>query len=455
MFQDEFEKGEFSFIFIKEEPGENTIEDIKNFITNKKAFFFSALEFGKQNNINRLYKEMNMFFEIKDTSKKEVTLEETCDYIVSNARNRMIWIIEGIEEVIDDSDFLEVEKMLKALKSTNNMIIFISHSASFANKFEKSKLTKYLINKELNNIRNFYTLNQEDNMSAEDKFKYYAILGTKKEYRNKVDYSKGLKSNIIDGFLNKNGYFYFEPKKILKKELRETQIYNIILEAVAKGASTLNDISEYVDMPTSICNKYITVMISLGIVEKIKPAFGKDTRKSRYKIVNPVMNFWYYFVPENISDISLNKGDKVFDEKVEKNMNFYLETKFPDLCRDYINKLKKEDKIKIDIKENNIWWNKDETIDIIAGSGLEAIVADCFWNKENVGIEEFYNLEKKAKDVDVIEREYYLFSKSGFTKELLELEKARDDLKLISFSDMVSDSFVKPKKIGFFFSKNK
>lgn len=455
MFQNEFEKGDFSFIFIKEEPGENTIEDIKNFITNKKAFFFSALEFGKQNNINRLYKEMNMFFETKDTSKKEVTLEETCDYIVSNAKNRMIWIIDGIEEVIDDNDFSEIEKMLKSLKSTNNMIILISHSASFANKFEKSKLTKYLINKELNNRKSFFALQQEENLSAEDKFKYYAILGTKKEYIGKVDYTKSLKTNIINGFLNKNGFFYFEPRKILKKELRETQIYNIILEAVAKGASTLNDISEYVCMPTSICNKYITVMISLGIIEKIKPAFGKDTRKSRYKISNPVMNFWYYFVPDNISDISLNKGDKVFEEKIEKNMDSYLENKFPDLCRDYINKLKNEDKIKIDIKENNVWWNKDETIDIIAGSGLEAIVADCFWNKENVGVEDFNNLEKKAKDVDVIERDYYLFSRNGFSKELLELEKVRDDLKLICFSDMVSNSFVKPKKIGFFFSKNK
>ncbi len=453
MFQNEFEKGEFSFIFVKENDGENILEDIRNFIVNKKAFFFSALEFGKQNNLNRLYKEMNMFFEDKESKKTECTLEDICSYIVSNARNRMIWIIEGIDEVIDDSDFPEIEKMIKGLKQTNNMVIFASRSASFANKFEKSKLVKYLANKELNRLQSFYTLQQNENMSAEDKFKYYAIFGTKKEYRNKIDYTKSLRTNIVNGFFNTNGYFYFEPKKILKKELRETQIYNVILEAVSKGASTLNDISEYVGMPTSICNKYITVMISLGIIEKIKPAFGKDTRKSRYKICNPVMDFWYYFVPDNMSDIALNNGDKVFEEKIEKNMNLYLKTKFPDLCRDYINKLKKEDKIKLDIKENNVWWNKDETIDIIAGSGLEAIVADCFWTDDEIGVNEFNKLEAKAKDVDVIERDYYLFSKNGFSKELMTLAKERNDLKLVSFSEMVSDSFVKPKKIGFFFSK--
>ena len=134
-------------------------------------------------------------------------------------------------------------------------------------------------------------------------------------------------------------------------------------------------------------------------------------------------------------------------------MNLYLKNKFPELCRDYINKLKKEDKIKIEIKENNVWWNKDETIDIIAGSGLEAIVADCFWTDDEIGVNEFNKLEAKAKDVDVIERDYYLFSKNGFSKELMTLAKERNDLKLVSFSEMVSDSFVKPKKIGFFFSK--
>jgi hypothetical protein len=168
------------------------------------------------------------------------------------------------------------------------------------------------------------------------------------------------------------------------------------------------------------------------------------------------MDFWYHFIPDNISEISLNNGEKVFDEKISYNLDAYLEMKFPDLCRDYINKIKKEGKITFDIKENNIWWNKNSVIDIVAGSGLEAIVADCFWSKHEVGVEELKSLESKAKDVDVIEREYYLFSKHGFSKELMNISKEREDLKLISFEDMVSGGKTtdeKPRKISFFFSK--
>ena len=455
MFQNEFDKGNFSFLFINQEEGDSLIEDLKGFIENKKTFFFSGLDFGKQNNINRLYKEMNMFFENKEIDKLNYSLEDVCKYIIDNSKERIIWIFESIDELIDDKDFSLIEKTIKELKQTNNMVIFISKSASFSNKFEESKLTKYLANNNFNNVSSFYSLNTEP-ISAEDKFKYYAIFGDKKEYRKKIDYKKSLKSNLVDNFFNTNGFFYFEPKKILKKELRETQVYNIILEAVSKGASTLNEISEVLDMPTSICNKYMTVLISLGIITKIKPALGQDTRKSRYRITNPVMDFWYHFVPDNISEISLNKGEKVFDEKVSKGMDSYLAMKFPDMCRDYINKLKKEGKITIDIKENNIWWNKNSVIDVVAGSGLEAIVADCFWDKGEIGVEELKALEEKAKDVDVIEREYYLFSKNGFSKELVNVAKARKDLNLISFNDMVGGSKAseeKTRKISFFFSR--
>ena len=60
MFQDEFEKGEFSFIFVKENDGENILEDISNFITNK---LFSQRH--KQSN----YKESNSQYHCKPTYK--------------------------------------------------------------------------------------------------------------------------------------------------------------------------------------------------------------------------------------------------------------------------------------------------------------------------------------------------------------------------------------------------
>ena len=132
--------------------------------------------------------------------------------------------------------------------------------------------------------------------------------------------------------------------------------------------------------------------------------------------------------------------------------------KFPELCKEYIDKLKRESKIKIEIKENGLWWNKDEKIDVVAGGGLDAIAADCYWRDFEVGIEELNKLEKKAAELNVINREYFLFAKEGFSNELLDLAKTREDINLISFHDMVKgqelvEKVEKPKKKSFFFSR--
>jgi len=455
MLLENINKNEFSFIFVKVDAGENFGEEIKNITDNKKTMFFSANEFGKQRNLNRLYKEMVLFFEHEEIGKTKQSLENIFEYIEEkSSKETIMWVFDNVEEIFDEKDFPKVEALLKRLKQTNNIMVFASKSGAFSNKFEESKLVKFLSVPEHPSKSGFYSLTYE-NLTAEDKFKYYAIFGDKNEYRKKIDFSKDLKKNVVDNFFNTQGFFYSEPNRVLKKELRETQVYNLILEAISKGNSTLNEISEFVEMPTSICNKYTTVLLSLGIISKIKPAFGHDTRKSRYKIKSNAMDFWYYFVPDNMSEIDFNNGDKVFDKNVEAGIHQYLQIKFPELCQEYISKLKNENKIKMDIKENGVWWNKDEVIDVVAGSGLEAIVGDCYWRDYEVGLEELSKLEKKAKNLAVLDREYYLFAKEGFSPELLELAKNRTDIKLYSFHDMVKgqEMIEKPKKKGFFFSR--
>ena len=455
MLLENIDKNEFSFMFVKVDAGENFGEEVKDVTENKKVMFFSANEFGKQRNINRLYKEMVLFFEHEEVDRTKQNLDNIFEYIQEkSSKENIVWAFDNVEEIFDDKDFSKIEGMLKNLKQTKCMVIFASRSGIFANKFEESKLVKYLSIPNLSSKSGFYSLD-DANLTAEDKFKYYAIFGDKNEYRKKIDFSKDLKQNVVDNFFNTEGFFYAEPNRVLKKELRETQVYNLILEAIAKGNTTLNEISSFVELPTSICNKYTTVLLSLGIISKIKPAFGQDTRKSRYKIKSNAMDFWYYFVPDNMSEINFNNGEKVFNKNVEGGIHQYLQIKFPELCQEYISKLKSENKIKTDIKENGVWWNKNEVIDIVAGSGLEAIVADCYWRDYEVGLEELNKLENKAKNLAVLDREYYLFAKEGFSAELLELAKKRNDIKLYSFHDMVKGQEIieKPKKKGFFFSR--
>jgi len=454
MFQKEFDSDSFSCLFCRERAGENFVEELKKFVANKKAFFFSAIDFGKKKNLVRLYREMIMFFENKKEDIPEVTLENVFDYIKKQAATeKIVWIFYQSEFLFESEDFGELESFLRAMKNTNNLMLCVSSSASYENKVAESKLAKYIYVPEDKNV--FYSFWDTKGLSAEDKFKYYAIFGNYEKYLDRVDFSQDVRQNLIQNFFSPEGKLFTETKRILKNELREIQVYNLILEAISKGYTTLNEISEKVALPTGICNKYTTVLLSLNILRKIKPVFGKDTRKSRYEITNRAMDFWFYFVPENITDIVLDKGEWLYDTRVYEELYRYLQLKFPILCREYLNRQKAEGKIKTEIRENGIWWDKDCVIDIVAGNGLEAIVGDCYWNNEPVGRTEFDRLVKKAGNVDLIDRYYYLFSKVGFTEELKRIALEREDLKLISFDEMVQEQKVeeKTKKRGFFFSR--
>lgn len=71
----------------------------------------------------------------------------------------------------------------------------------------------------------------------------------------------------------------------MKQEVREPAIYTAVITAIASGCSKMNEI-------------------------------GEDTsRKTIYSIENPMLRFWYRFVPENISIISRGAAIYFITEK--------------------------------------------------------------------------------------------------------------------------------------------
>lgn len=87
----------------------------------------------------------------------------------------------------------------------------------------------------------------------------------------------------------------------MRQELRETPLYNSIIEAVALGNTKLNEISikSLVD-DTSKTSVYLKNLIELEIVERefsvsdgIKKA---NTNRGLYHLTDNFFRFWYAFV---------------------------------------------------------------------------------------------------------------------------------------------------------------
>ena len=76
--------------------------------------------------------------------------------------------------------------------------------------------------------------------SDEDKLIAYAILGGIPHYLKQFDPKRSLKENIIDKILTKGTVLYSEVEFLLRQELRETSVYNTVIEAIALGNTSFN-----------------------------------------------------------------------------------------------------------------------------------------------------------------------------------------------------------------------
>ncbi|MGL5622181.1 DUF234 domain-containing protein, partial [Cetobacterium sp.] len=87
------------------------------------------------------------------------------------------------------------------------------------------------------------------------------------------------------------------------------------------------------------------------------------------------------------------------------------------------------------IKSIGRWWDKNEEIDVVALGEKEILFGECKWSNKHVGLSVLFKLQEKAKKVDKKgKKEFYiLFSKSGFSEELIEYSKVNSNILLSNF----------------------
>ena len=279
-------------------------------------------------------------------------------------------------------------------------------------------------------------------LSDEDNSLIYGITGGVPHYINKLDVNKNVDEALLDNLFDPSSYLYEEPGNLLKQELREPAIYNAIIKAVAEGASKLNDIKMKVGEETSVVSKYLKTLIDLGIVKKEIPITEKPGRKAIYMLADNFFRFWYRFVPVNIGAIDSGRIAKTYPHTVKQYFPDYMGLIFEKMCQDYL--IYYEDSLPIELNEVGQWWGTDKKkrkqvqIDIVGTSatGKEYIIGSCKYRNEKIGVDELELIQEYAAVFGKgIKYYYYIFSKGGFTDELIKAEE-KGEVKLISLEKM-------------------
>jgi len=270
--------------------------------------------------------------------------------------------------------------------------------------------------------------------SSKEKIIIYGILGGIPAYLNRFTFrfsqhseqtsKRTIEQHIKEELLTPQGYLFDEVNFLLRMELRDPRTYASLLQAVAGGATRLNEISQRVGLETTNANKYLSVLRELGLIKRETPLTERAPQKSRkgtYKISDNYLNFWFRFILPNRSLIESGNADLVYQQMISPYLSDYLGSIFEDVCRQYIRFYWKE-KLKVAPKQIGAHWGSNLEIDVLTenidGSHW---FGECKWWEAPVGESVLNRLIEKATQVsDQWQQDprYLLFSASGFTDSL-------------------------------------
>lgn len=273
--------------------------------------------------------------------------------------------------------------------------------------------------------------------SMEDKIYAYSILGGIPHYLKEFDDSKTIEQNIKDNILKKGCILYNEIEFLLHQELRETTLYNTIIEAIALGNTKLNDIYLKTNIDKTKIIVYITNLIELEIIEKEFPINSgvkeqANVQRGLYKLTDNFFKFWYAYVFPNISSLEIGDVDGIYDLDIKTNINHFSSDAFEDICIQYLQKSNMNNTLPFKFKKIGRWWDSKNEIDIFATDGKKILLGECKFKNSEVTVQDFNNLKQKYSSNDVC---YYIFSKNGFTKELINIAK-KEKLQLVTLNEL-------------------
>jgi len=282
--------------------------------------------------------------------------------------------------------------------------------------------------------------------SHTDQLLAYGILGGIPCYLQRFSDKRTIAENIQREILRTGSFLKDEPQLLLKMELREPAVYNSIFEAIAGGASRMNDIAQKIKEESAKCSRYISTLKEIRLIDKITPC-GEDesTKRTVYRITDNFYIFWYRYIFANRSYYEL-LGEEAAAREITADLSDMMGAVFEQVCQQYMVRMAKAGKLPFVPFRMGKWWGnnhakrRQDDIDILAldRSGSRAVFCECKFRNELFDIQEYRDfMDACAIFTQISERHYYLFVKSGYTKDV-EKQAAADGVKLLTVDNLFS-----------------
>lgn len=439
-------------------------ELLNEFCKDKPCIFYTCREYTDkiqlQSFTNKIHSYNISTFEYVDCFSNWEIAFSSCLHINTNKKKLLIidefpYACKVNESIPSILQVLWDEK----LRHKNVMIILCGSTMSFIEKkllAEKNPLYGRTTGiYKIKSLPYYDAIKFFPNFSDEDKLLAYSILGGIPHYLRQFNSNLSLEENVKQNILRKGCSLYNEVEFLLKQELRETSVYNTIVEAIALGNNSFSEILSKTQLEKSKLSVYLKNLIEISIVKKKSPALFSDKDKSNmakgsYVLTDNLFRFWYAFAYRNLTDLENDDVDGVWNNYIKTNLHNFALPSFEKVCLDYLYILNKNNRLPFRIHNASRYWGK--TIQTIDGKKLSTnleidILAPDFQKKNFIyGECKFTN---KAFDMQQLKKlqskvflegnnYFYLFSLSDFTDSIKTYSALQDNTILVSAKDIVS-----------------
>ena len=278
-------------------------------------------------------------------------------------------------------------------------------------------------------------------LTLEQSIEYFAILGGV-EQSIELDFFEDVFTMVESNFVEHFNKFQnlVSPSYLIETPYRE------VLMAVARGDGKFYSVLRKARLSESAGESVIRELVDLNILQiefsresplkahpkhKLKKELRSYRIQDKLRFVHPFMRFWFGFVTYYKKD--LLQGDATsFLENFKNNYERLRTLVYEQLCDTLLVKYYEKS---TPLLSHGSYWNQHSEFDILAISeDKKLILGECKYKDRKVCKNELSKLKAKALQSGIKVNVYALFSKSGFSNELLGMKS--ENLLLFDLNDL-------------------
>ena len=429
-----WKRGQFEFgvVYGARRIGKTTL--LQEFIKGKTAFYFQARKADEKDNLTAFSREFRKMQGV-DEHVSYNSFPDAFDSIVDfSKKQRLILIIDEISYLCQKSKALL--SLLQfyidgAFREAQLMIILSGSNVSFMEEilnnrndplYQRATFQVHLEKMPFDEARQFVS-----DLSTEEQAQYLGLFGAHPYYLGMIDHTASFLENVRRLLYSKYGTLLDAPEKIMPAGVSDQNMYNSVIQAVAKGKRFSKEIAEAVGVENNYVAKYLSSLLQMQVLEK-RESFIRNKKTNYYAVSDHLLRFWYRFIFDQRDVIQNGFGDVLFSEDQE-GIEDFIARSFEDVALLWMEEQNRQGRLPVyfgtirNYKVENSKLDRSVELDGLAeGLGKKKnhlLVVECKYRKTPFSMNMLTHLRESVSlfdEYDVID--YYLISKSGFTDEI-------------------------------------